>query len=49
MIKNPTLTKNMKYVKFDQIPPLKGPASKGLIKVSKKVKQIQENKNGRNR
>ena len=49
MIKNPTLIKNMKYVKFDQIPPLKGPASKGLIKVSKKVKQIQENKNGRNR
>ena len=47
--KNPTLVKNMKYVKFDQIPPLKGPASKGLIKDSKKVKPAKENTYGRNR
>ena len=32
---NPTLVKNMKYVKFDQIPPLKGPSSQGLIKEQK--------------
>lgn len=29
-MKNPTLTKNMKHVKLDQIPPLKGPDSQGL-------------------
>jgi len=47
--KNPTLVKNMKYVKFDQIPPLKGPDSQGLIKDKKQDKPIQENKYGRYR
>jgi hypothetical protein len=31
-MKNPTLTKNMPYVKLDQIPPLKGPDSQGITK-----------------
>jgi hypothetical protein len=26
-MKNPTLTKNMKHVKWDQLPPTKGPDS----------------------
>ena len=30
MIKNKTLVKNMEYVKWDTIPPLKGPNSQGL-------------------
>ena len=30
MIKNKTLVKNMEYVKFDKIPPLKGPSPQGL-------------------
>lgn len=29
-MKNPNLTKNMPYVKWDQIPPTKGPDSQGL-------------------
>jgi len=49
IIKNPTLVKNMKHVKWNAIPPLKGPYPKGLIKVAKKDKKKQENLNGRNR
>jgi len=30
MKKNPTLTKNMPDVKFNEIPPLKGPDSQGV-------------------
>ena len=30
MIKNKTLVKNMQHVKWDTIPPLKGPNSQGL-------------------
>ena len=29
---NPTLTKNMKHVKWDQIPPVRGPNPQGLKK-----------------
>ena len=29
-MKNPTLTKNMPHVKWDQLPPTKGPESQGL-------------------
>jgi hypothetical protein len=29
-MKNPTLIKNMKHVKLDQIPPLKGPDSQNI-------------------
>ena len=48
--KNPTLVKNMKYVKFDQIPPLSGPDPRGLIKETKQGKQERlENINGRHR
>ena len=46
---NPTLVKNMKHVKWNAIPPLKGPNPQGLIKVVKKDKKKQENLNGRNR
>ena len=46
---NPTLVKNMKHVKWNAIPPLKGPNQQGLIKVVKKDKKKQENLNGRNR
>jgi len=46
---NPTLVKNMKHVKWNAIPPLKGPNPQGLIKVAKKDKKKQENLNGRNR
>jgi len=47
--KNPTLVKNMKHVKFDEIPPLRGPNPQGLIKEKKQDKPIQENKYGRYR
>ena len=30
MKKNPTLTKNMPYVKHNQIPPVKGPDPQGI-------------------
>ena len=50
MKKNPTLVKNMKYVKVDQIPPLSGPDPQGLINESKAYKQDKLEKiNGRNR
>jgi hypothetical protein len=48
--KNPTLVKNMKHVKRDQIPPLSGPNPQGLINESKAYKQDKLEKiNGRNR
>ena len=48
--KNPTLVKNMKHVKFDQIPPLSGPDPRGLINETKQDKPNQLEKiNGRNR
>ena len=47
---NKTLVKNMKHVKWSQIPPVKGPDPRALIKDSKQDKQIRlEKKNGRNR
>ena len=49
MIKNPTLVKNMKHVKWNAIPPLKGPNPEGLIKPKKQDKNKKENLNGRNR
>ncbi len=48
-MKNPTLTKNMKHVKWKAIPPLKGPNPQGLIKVEKKDKNKQEKIYGRYR
>ena len=48
-MKNPTLVKYMKHVKWKEIPPLKGPSSQGLIKDKKQDKKKQENLNGRNR
>ena len=44
---NPTLVKNMKHVKWNAIPPLKGPDPKGLTKDKKQDKLIQEKKYGR--
>lgn len=46
---NTTLVKNMKYVKWKSIPPLRGPDPKGLLKDKKQDKPIQENKYGRYR
>jgi len=47
---NKTLVKNMKHVKWSQIPPVKGPEPRALIKESKQDKPIRlEKKNGRNR
>jgi|TARA_E500000318_G_C3501359_1_gene188479 hypothetical protein len=37
--KNPNLVKNMPFVKRDQIPPKKGPNSKGLKLNNKQVKK----------
>jgi|TARA_R100001126_G_C4843130_1_gene157992 hypothetical protein len=49
-MKNPTLVKNMKHVKWKAIPPLKGPDPRGLIKESKQDKQGKLEKiNGRRR
>ena len=48
-MKNPTLVKNMKHVKWSQIPPLKGPNPQGLRKVVKKDKKSTEKLNGRYR
>jgi|TARA_B100000900_G_C20134453_1_gene535361 hypothetical protein len=36
---NPNLVKNMSFVKRDQIPPVKGPNSKGLKFTGKQVKK----------
>ena len=43
MKKNPTLTKNMPNVKWDEIPPVKGPDSQGTkapIRQPKRFKSI---------
>jgi hypothetical protein len=49
-MKNPTLTKNMKNVKWKSIPPVKGPDPRGLIKVTKQDKPERlEKLHGRNR
>ena len=48
-MKNSTLVKNMKHVKLNEIPPLKGPNSQGLRKVIKKDKKNMEKLNGRDR
>jgi|TARA_R110000824_G_scaffold365828_1_gene554401 hypothetical protein len=45
---NPTLTKNMKHVKWKLIPPIKGPEPRALILAEKKDKPRNlEKKNGR--
>ena len=50
MKKNPTLTKNMPHVKWDQIPPLIGPEPRGLINEQKQDKPGRlEKTNGRRR
>ena len=50
MKKNPTLTKNMPHVKWDQIPPLSGPEPRGLINETKQDKPERLEKiNGRYR
>ena len=47
MKKNPTLVKNMKYVKWTQIPPVSGPDPRGLINELKSDKPASsENING---
>ena len=47
---NPTLVKNMKHVKWKEIPPLSGPDPRGLIKETKQDKQERlDNTNGRYR
>jgi len=47
---NPTLTKNMKHVKWRLIPPVKGLEPRALIKESKQDKPVLlEKKNGRDR
>ena len=49
-MKNKALVKNMKHVKWNAIPPLKGPDPRGLIKETKQDKPIKLEKiNGRNR
>ena len=35
--RNPTLTKNMPHVKWDQLPPRKGPDSKGIQASNRQV------------
>ena len=48
-MKNKTLTKNMKHVKWNAIPPVKGPDPRGLIKDPKEDKQDKlEKPHGRN-
>ena len=49
-VKNKTLVANMQHVKWNQIPPLKGPDSQGLNVPLKQVKITNpENINGRYR
>ena len=50
-MKNKTLTKNMKHVKWKEIPPVKGPDSQGLNVPVKQVKTIENSRkiNGRYR
>ena len=51
MMTNKTLVKNMKHVKWKEIPPLKGPDSQGLNVPLKQVKSVlkPEKINGRQR
>ena len=49
MVKNSTLVKNMKHVKWNAIPPLKGPNPQGLIKPKKQDKNKPEKIYGRYR
>ena len=46
-MKNPTLTKNMKHVKWSQIPPLRGPTPQVLRKEVKQDTKKPEKLNGR--
>ena len=47
---NKTLVKNMKHVKWNLIPPIKGPDPRALILAAKKDKPRRlEKKNGRDR
>ena len=50
-VKNKTLVANMQHVKWNQIPPRKGPNPQGLNVPTKQVKTIEnsENINGKNR
>ena len=50
-MKNKTLTKNMKHVKWKEIPPVKGPSSQGLNVPVKQVKTTENSRkiNGRYR
>ena len=48
-MKNLTLTKNMKYVKWKTLPPLKGPTPQGLRKEVKQDTKKSESLNGRYR
>jgi len=50
-VKNKTLVANMQHVKWDQIPPRKGPDSQGLNVPLKQATTVKnsENKNGRYR
>ena len=48
-MKNPTLVKNMKHVKWRAIPPLKGPNPEGLRKEVKQDTKKPESLNGRYR
>ena len=50
-MKNKTLTKNMKHVKWKEIPPVKGPNSQGLNVPVKQAKTIANSRkiNGRYR
>jgi len=48
-MKNPTLTKNMKYVKWKTLPPLRGPNPQGLRKLGKQDTKKPESLNGRHR
>ena len=51
LVKNKTLVVNMQHVKWQEIPPLKGPNSQGLNVPTKQFKTIEnsENINGRYR
>jgi hypothetical protein len=51
LVKNKTLVINMQHVKWNQIPPLKGPNSQGLNVPTKQATTIKnsENINGRYR
>ena len=50
-MKNPTLVKNMKHVKWKEIPPLRGPETRGLINEPKqdKPERLEKTTYGRHR